>query len=173
MIDIINRKFSYVKFLFRSQLPARATRLLSRRLQTTNNSPLSQTGSESPRSLDSIHSRNTPSKTSLREHLKQRQQINLQSQLLNSSSEDLVADKTLRNSMLQDVACFKEKLIHLRRILQEVSRAVFSFFVTGYGICRTFVFFRIVIINNFLSMLTHDVFIIIFANRPARLNFVP
>lgn len=107
----------------RSQLPARATRLLNRRLQNNNNSPLSLNGSDSPRSLDSLHSRNTPSKTSLREHLKQRQQLNLQSQLINSSSEDLVVDKTLRNSMLQDVVCFKKQLVHLRRILQEVSRS--------------------------------------------------
>lgn len=113
-------------FVSRSQLPARATRLLNRRLQNTSNSPLSQNGSESPRSLDSLHSRNTPSKTSLREHLKQRQQLNLHSQLLNSSSEDLVVDKTLRNSMLQDVVCFKKQLVHLRRILQEVSTIICS-----------------------------------------------
>jgi hypothetical protein len=108
-------------------LPARATRLLNRRLQNNNNSPLSQNGSDSPRSLDSHHSRNTPSKTSLREHLKQRQQLNLQSQLLNSSSEDLVVDKSLRNAMLQDVSSFKKQLVHLRRILQEVSRATRTF----------------------------------------------
>ncbi|CRL00117.1 CLUMA_CG013398, isoform A [Clunio marinus] len=102
----------------RSQLPARATRLLNRRLQSSNNSPLSH-GSESPRSLDSMHSRNTPVKTSLREHLKQRQQMSLQSQMYNSSSEDVFVDKQLRNSMLQDVTCFKKQLVHLRRILQE------------------------------------------------------
>ncbi|CRL00118.1 CLUMA_CG013398, isoform B [Clunio marinus] len=101
-----------------SQLPARATRLLNRRLQSSNNSPLSH-GSESPRSLDSMHSRNTPVKTSLREHLKQRQQMSLQSQMYNSSSEDVFVDKQLRNSMLQDVTCFKKQLVHLRRILQE------------------------------------------------------
>jgi hypothetical protein len=117
-------------FVCRSQLPARATRLLNRRLQNTSNSPLSQNGSESPRSLDSLHNRNTPSKTSLRDHLKQRQQLNLQSQLLNSSSEDLVVDKTLRNSMLQDVSSFKKQLVHLRRILQEVSRGFFLVDVT-------------------------------------------
>lgn len=105
----------------RSQLPARATRLLNRRLQNNSNSPLSQNGSESPRSLDSMHSRNTPSKTSLREHLKQRQQLNLHSQMLNSSSEDLVLDKSLRNAMQQDVVSFRKQLVHLRRILQEVS----------------------------------------------------
>lgn len=113
-------------FTCRSQLPARATRLLNRRLQNNSNSPLSQNGSESPRSLDSIHSRNTPSKTSLREHLKQRQQLNLQSQMLNSSSEDLVLDKSLRNAIQQDVVCFRKQLVHLRRILQEVSSQDFS-----------------------------------------------
>lgn len=115
--------------ILRSQLPARATRLLNRRLQNNNNSPLSQNGSDSPRSLDSHHSRTTPSKTTLREHLKQRQQLNLQSQLLNSSSEDLVVDKSLRNAMLQDVTCFKKQLVHLRRILQEVSSR-FGFVIT-------------------------------------------
>lgn len=114
---------TFLRLFSRSQLPARATRLLNRRLQNNNVSPLSQNGSDSPRSLDSMHSRTTPSKTSLREHLKQRQQLNLQSQLLNSSSEDLVVDKTLRNSMLQDVSCFRKELIQLRRILQEVSSA--------------------------------------------------
>lgn len=108
----------------RSQLPARATRLLSRRLQTTNttSSPQpSQNGSESPRSMDSHQNTriSTPQKSSLREHLKHRQQLNLH--LLNSSSEDLVMDKTLRNSMLQDVSSFKKQLVQLRRILQEVS----------------------------------------------------
>lgn len=111
-------------FFFRSQLPARATRLLSRRLQNTTTSPQhSQNGSDSPRSMDSHQNRmTTPPKASLREHLKQRQQLNLQ--LLNSSSEDLVMDKTLRNSMLQDVSCFKKQLVQLRRILQEVSKSI-------------------------------------------------
>jgi hypothetical protein len=99
--------------------------LLNRRIQNNNNSPLSQNGSDSPRSLDSHHSRTTPSKTSLREHLKQRQQLNLQSQLLNSSCEDLVVDKSLRNSMLHDVVSFKKQLVQLRRILQEVSSSLF------------------------------------------------
>lgn len=108
-------------FFFSSQLPARATRLLNRRLQNTSNSPLSQ--SDSPRSLDSINSRNT-CKSSLKEHLKQKQQQNLQSQLINSSSEDLLLDKSLRNSMLQDVVTFKKQLVHLRRILQEVNNCI-------------------------------------------------
>ncbi|KAG5678347.1 hypothetical protein PVAND_008031 [Polypedilum vanderplanki] len=104
-------------YCYRSQLPARATRLLNRRLQNTNSSsPIN--GSESPRSLDSMHSR-TSARASLREHLKQRQQQNIQSQLINSSSEDLLADKSLRNSMLQDVSTFKKQLVQLRRILQE------------------------------------------------------
>lgn len=127
---------------FRSQLPARATRLLNRRLQNSSNSPQpSQNGSDSPRSMDSHQNRTTtPQKTSLREHLKQRQQLNLQ--LLNSSSEDLVMDKTLRNSMLQDVASFKKQLIHLRRVLQEVSvmmmlrfQLIYFFFVKIIFLC--------------------------------------
>lgn len=110
----------------RSQLPARATRLLNRRLQNNsnnNNNPSPINGCDSPRSLDSMHSRNSSARASLREHLKQRQQLNLQSQLMNlhSSSEDLLADKSLKNSMLNDVVCFKKQLVQLRRILQEVS----------------------------------------------------
>ncbi|XP_070502044.1 serine-rich adhesin for platelets isoform X2 [Chironomus tepperi] len=103
-----------------SQLPLRATRLLNRRLQNNNNintSPLN--GSESPRSLDSMHSRTSSARASLREHLKQRQHLNLQSQLEHSSTEDLLVDKSFRNSMLQDVASFKKQLVQLRRILQE------------------------------------------------------
>lgn len=113
-----------MQLFFRSQLPARATRLLSRRLQNTTTSPQhSQNGSDSPRSMDGHQNRmTTPPKASLREHLKQRQQLNLQ--LLNSSSEDLVMDKTLRNSMLQDVSGFKKQLVQLRRILQEVSKSI-------------------------------------------------
>lgn len=109
-------------------MPARATRLLHRRLQSSNNnSPLSH-GSESPRSLDSAQSRaSSTARATLREHLKQRQQLNLQSHLMNSSNEDLLADKSLRNSMLQDVVTFKKQLVQLRRILQEVSN-FFSLF---------------------------------------------
>ena len=104
-------------------MPLRATRLLNRRFQNNNNintSPLN--GSESPRSLDSMHSRTSSARASLREHLKQRQHLNLQNQLEHhSSTEDLLVDKSFRNSMLQDVACFKKQLVQLRRILQEVS----------------------------------------------------
>lgn len=116
---------NYHLILFnRSQLPLRATRLLNRRFQNNNNintSPLN--GSESPRSLDSMHSRTSSARASLREHLKQRQHLNLQSQLEHhsSSTEDLLVDKSFRNSMLQDVASFKKQLVQLRRILQEVS----------------------------------------------------
>lgn len=108
-------------------MPLRATRLLNRRFQNNNfnnnnnnnTSPLN--GSESPRSLDSMHSRTSSARASLREHLKQRQQLNLQSQLEHSSTEDLLVDKSFRNSMLQDVASFKKQLVQLRRVLQEVS----------------------------------------------------
>lgn len=144
-------------------------------MQANSNSPLSQNGSDSPRSLDSLHSRNTPSKTSLREHLKQRQQLNLHSQLLNSSSEDLVLDKSLRNSMLQDVVCFKKQLVHLRRILQEVSRlgltAACFHFITGYGFThilshKLYGFVSLVIINNFLSICFHVLVMISLITRP-------
>jgi hypothetical protein len=120
-----NANAKYV-FCCRSLLPARATRLLNRRLQnngsSNNNSPLSHHGSESPRSLDSAQSR-TSVRASLREHLKQRQQLNLQSHLMNTSSnEDLLVDKSFRSAMLQDVVSFKRQLVQLRRVLQEVSR---------------------------------------------------
>lgn len=127
-------------------MPARATRLLNRRLQNTSNSPLSQ--SDSPRSLDSINSRNT-CKSSLKEHLKQKQQQNLQSQLINSSSEDLLLDKSLRNSMLQDVVTFKKQLVHLRRILQEVN--------IKFKLISLFIF----ICNLFNNYLIHEFMIII------------
>lgn len=151
---------------FRSQLPARATRLLNRRLQNNSNSPLSQNGSDSPRSLDSMHSRNTPTKTSLRDHLKQRQQLNLQSHVLNSSSEDLVVDKSLRNSMLQDVVCFKKQLVHLRRILQEVSSysCVVSFihilvvYRTVFGIHKCIK--NCIMINNFSFHVLFQIFLV-------------
>ena len=40
-----------------------------------------------------------------------------------NSAEDLtLLDKSLRNSMLQDVVHFKKQLVRLRRIMQEVSK---------------------------------------------------
>lgn len=42
-----------------------------------------------------------------------------------NSAEDLtLLDKSLRNSMIQDVVHFKKQLVRLRRILQEVSYEV-------------------------------------------------
>lgn len=100
--------------IIRSQLPARATRLLNRsRLGTQTPTG----GSDSPRSLDSISSRRTPCRSQpFRE--------------VSTSPEDmLVLDKSLRNSMLQDVVFFKKQLVRLRRLLQEVSFFLSFFFV--------------------------------------------
>lgn len=89
---------------FRSQLPARATRLLNRsRLQQ---SP-SVGGSDSPRSLDSVSRRTPLLKCSTFNH--------------GSGHEDMVlVDKSVKNSMLQDMVYFKKQLVRLRRLLQEV-----------------------------------------------------
>lgn len=47
---------------------------------------------------------------------------------VSNSAEDLtLLDKSLRNSMLQDVVHFKKQLVRLRRILQEVCGVLFVF----------------------------------------------
>lgn len=102
----------------RPQLPARATRLLNRsRLQQppqhtsiTN----SRSGSDSPRSLDSFQRKMSP-----------RPSCNLGTTVgrdSNSSPDDntYMLDKSLRNTMIQDVLCLKKQLIRLRSFLQEV-----------------------------------------------------
>ncbi|XP_037908792.1 uncharacterized protein LOC119650260 isoform X4 [Hermetia illucens] len=87
-----------------SLLPARATRLLNRsRLQQ---SQLSNTGSDSPRSIDSLPHKHSRSSLSGKDTA--------------VSSDDLLfADKSFRNSMIQDVQYFKKQLIRLRRVLQD------------------------------------------------------
>lgn len=93
-------------FYSRSQLPARATRLLNRsRLQQ---SP-STAGSDSPRSLES-GSRRTPL---------------LKSQTLAGHEDMVLVDKSVKNSMIQDMVYFKKQLVRLRRLLQEVSVFLF------------------------------------------------
>ncbi|XP_052861510.1 uncharacterized protein LOC128268451 [Anopheles cruzii] len=108
-----------------SQLPARA-RLLTRRLQ---NNATPTNGSESPRSMDSLPRRTTFSGAYKTATLSQFHNLanNNNGQLLTdsastatNSAEDLtLLDKSLRNSMLQDVVHFKKQLVRLRRILQE------------------------------------------------------
>ncbi|XP_058066173.1 uncharacterized protein LOC131215794 [Anopheles bellator] len=106
-----------------SQLPARA-RLLTRRLQ---NNATPTNGSESPRSMDSLPRRTTFSGAYKTATLSQFHNLaNNNNGLTDSAStatnsaEDLtLLDKSLRNSMLQDVVHFKKQLVRLRRILQE------------------------------------------------------
>ncbi|XP_063702961.1 uncharacterized protein LOC134832758 isoform X2 [Culicoides brevitarsis] len=88
-----------------SQLPARTTRLLNRRLQNNSSQSPSHNGSDSPRSIDSFPNRRTPSKPS---------------PLLQRSTEDIdLIDKAMKNSLLQEVSCVKKELLRLRRVLQE------------------------------------------------------
>lgn len=87
---------------FRSQLPSR-TRLLARRSQTS-----SQNGSESPRSVESFSRRTKPSPSLL------------QPTVVVDDNMELI-DKSLKNSILQDVVYFKKQLLRLRRVLQEVN----------------------------------------------------
>ncbi|XP_055538797.1 serine-rich adhesin for platelets isoform X3 [Wyeomyia smithii] len=112
-----------------SQLPTRATRLLTRRLQN-NATPTNcgTGGSESPRSMDSL-----PRRTALSASYKTATLNQFNNNFTNggstmsdsastatNSAEDLtLLDKSLRNSMLQDVVHFKKQLVRLRRILQE------------------------------------------------------
>lgn len=95
---------------FSSQLPARSTRLLNRsRLQHTN--------LESPRSIENLNLINKTTTT---------QQFGRDS--ANGSPDDqlFMLDKTLRNSMIQDVQYCKQQLLQLRSILQEVSVRAFN-----------------------------------------------
>lgn len=89
-------------------MPAQSTRLLNRsRFQQTN-------ALESPRSIENLSITNckgTPSRPSS------------QRDSANSSPDNqlFMLDKTLRNSMIQDVQYCKQQLLQLRSILQEVS----------------------------------------------------
>lgn len=90
-----------------SQLPARSTRLLNRsRLHHTN-----LNGSESPRSIENLNTIN--SKTT--------SQFGRDSANGSPDEQLFMLDKTLRNSMIQDVQYCKQQLLQLRSILQEVS----------------------------------------------------
>ncbi|XP_055632106.1 uncharacterized protein LOC129771963 isoform X3 [Toxorhynchites rutilus septentrionalis] len=104
------------------QLPARATRLLTRRLQN-NATPINggTLGSDSPRSMDSLPRRTALSAAYKTATLNQFNNNNTDSaSTATNSAEDLtLLDKSLRNSMLHDVVHFKKQLVRLRRILQE------------------------------------------------------
>ncbi|XP_035791532.1 uncharacterized protein LOC118466393 isoform X4 [Anopheles albimanus] len=110
-----------------SQLPARA-RLLTRRLQ---NNATPTNGSESPRSIDSLPRRTfsgsykTATLSQFHNNLANNNgpgslHLTDSASTATNSAEDLtLLDKSLRNSMLQDVVHFKKELVRLRRILQE------------------------------------------------------
>ncbi|XP_031629004.1 uncharacterized protein LOC116344361 isoform X3 [Contarinia nasturtii] len=92
-----------------SQLPARSTRLLNRsRLQ--HNASLN--GLESPRSIENLHSINKTVTT---------QQFGRDSANGSPDEQLFMLDKTLRNSMIQDVQYCKQQLLQLRSILQETA----------------------------------------------------
>lgn len=100
-------------FFHRSQLPARSTRLLNRsRLQQSVFSTKTN-GSDSPRSINSLHSPKPASRSSS-QHGRD---------TANCSPDDhlFMLDKSLRNSMIQDVQYCKQQLLQLRSLLQEVS----------------------------------------------------
>nr|XP_040225182.2 uncharacterized protein LOC120950873 isoform X2 [Anopheles coluzzii] len=105
----------------RSQLPARA-RLLTRRLQ---NNATPTNGSESPRSIDSLPRRTfagsyKTATLSQFHNLANNNNCTDSASTATNSAEDLtLLDKSLRNSMLQDVVHFKKQLVRLRRIMQE------------------------------------------------------
>lgn len=106
-------------FIHSSQLPPRATRLLNRsRLQQGN---LNGNGAESPRSIENVNFINC--KPSLRSS----PQLGRDS--ANGSPDDqlFMLDKTLRNSLIQDVEYCKQQMLQLRSILKEVSLAAFSY----------------------------------------------
>lgn len=99
-----------------SQLPARTTRLLNRsRLQHTN-----LNGSESPRSIENLN----------QIYAKTASQFGRDSANGSPDEQLFMLDKTLRNSMIQDVQYCKQQLLQLRSILQEVS-----------VICKFYLFF--------------------------------
>ncbi|XP_052892575.1 uncharacterized protein LOC128300526 isoform X1 [Anopheles moucheti] len=105
----------------RSQLPARA-RLLTRRLQ---NNATPTNGSEIPRSIDSLPRRTfsgsykTATLSQFHNLANNNCTTDSASTATNSAEDLTLLDKSLRNSMLQDVVHFKKQLVRLRRILQE------------------------------------------------------
>lgn len=86
-----------------SQLPARSTRLLNRSRLHQN--------ADSPRSIENIHLLST----------KTTSQYGRDSANGSPDEQLFMLDKTLRNSMMQDVQYCKQQLLQLRSILQEVS----------------------------------------------------
>lgn len=79
-----------------------------------NRSRLHQTnlnGSESPRSIENLHLL----------HTKTASQFGRDSANGSPDEQLFMLDKTLRNSMIQDVQYCKQQLLQLRSILQEVS----------------------------------------------------
>lgn len=99
-----------IKLLFMifdsSQFPAKSTRLLNRsRLQHSN-----LNGSVSPRSIDNLNLI----------HCKAASQFGRDSANGSPDEQLFMLDKTLRNSMIQDVQYCKQQLLQLRSILQEV-----------------------------------------------------
>lgn len=104
--------FNFFFFVNSSQLPARSTRLLNRsRLQHTN-----LNGTESPRSIENL---NLIHKTA--------SQFGRDSANGSPDEQLFMLDKTLRNSMIQDVQYCKQQLLQLRSLLQEVSVWIFFF----------------------------------------------
>lgn len=89
-------------------MPARTTRLLNRsRLQQETIGP------ESPRSFDSLGNRKPSSRTSL--------QYGRGSANCSPDDHLFMFDKSLRNSMIQDVYYCKQQLLALHSLLQDVS----------------------------------------------------
>lgn len=141
----MSSNITYMFFLFRrSQLPARATRLLNRsRVQP------STIHSDSPRSLDSfaVARQKTSSGSSPRPspHHHPHHHHHLAHHLLNASpigggpaahspasltsSDDnlIMLDKSMRNTMIQDVHQLKKDLLRLRSVLFDVSETTRAF----------------------------------------------
>lgn len=136
-MNLIQRSFVFLSH--RSQLPARATRLLTRRLQ-------SNAGSDSPRSLDSVSGRTPVIKGSFN-------QYNRCDSNTNSADDLSLIDKSIRNAMLHDVAHCKKQLICLRRILQEVSVCSITIISKIYVFNLTlFIFFFLIFMFSYYSV---------------------
>lgn len=106
-----------------SQLPPRSTRLLNRsRLQQGT---YDLNGAESPRSFENLNLLNYKSGSRLSPQYGR--------DSANGSPDDqlFMLDKTLRNSMIQDVQYCKQQLLQLRSILQEVSFRNFFVYFKG------------------------------------------
>lgn len=99
--------------MFSSQLPPRSTRLLNR--SRLNQGSINANGLESPRSIENLNLINCKTSSRLSPQLGR--------DSANGSPDDqlFMLDKTLRNSMIQDVQYCKQQLLQLRSILQEVS----------------------------------------------------